>query len=212
MIHTYSLIHDDLPALDNDDWRRGQLSSHKRFGDAMAILAGDGLHTLAFQVVAAQGPLALVQELAQAAGPLGMCGGQVIDMQHTPRSAEEILQVYAMKTGALIRAAVRIGAIVGGASEPQLNALTRYAEHLGQAFQVVDDLLDLIGSFNTLGKTPGKDAAQDKPTYPACVGVEQAQQQVEKQYASALEQLEKGRLQDTQWLAHMAQKLVKRQT
>lgn len=211
-MHAYSLIHDDLPALDDDDWRRGQPSSHKRFGEAMAILAGDGLQTLAFQVVAAQGPLTLVQELSQAAGPLGMCGGQVIDMQHTPRTADEILNVYAMKTGALLRASVRMGALVGGANTEQLNALTQYAENLGQAFQVVDDLLDLTGSLDTLGKTPGKDAAQDKPTYPACVGVDQAQQQVEKQYQSALEQLKKEDLSDTDWLAYMAQQLVRRET
>lgn len=211
-IHAYSLIHDDLPALDNDDWRRGQPSSHKQFGEAMAILAGDGLQSLAFQVVAEQGPLSLLQELAQATGPLGMCGGQVIDMQHTPRTAPEILQVYAMKTGALLRAAVRMGAIVGGATAQQLTALTQYAENLGSAFQIIDDLLDLTGSFDTLGKTPGKDAEQDKPTYPACVGVAQAQQAVDEQYLTALEHLKSGNLQDTLWLSYMAEQLVKRQT
>lgn len=210
-IHAYSLIHDDLPALDNDDWRRGQPSSHKRFGEAMAILAGDGLQSLAFQVISEQGPLSLLQELTLATGPLGMCGGQVIDMQHTPRTATEILQVYAMKTGALLRAAVRMGAIVGGANASQLEALTQYAENLGRAFQIVDDLLDLTGSLDTLGKTPGKDAAQDKPTYPACVGISKARQEVDHQYFSALEHLRDGNLQDTQWLTYMAQQLIKRQ-
>ena len=212
LIHAYSLIHDDLPALDNDDWRRGKPSSHKQFGEAMAILAGDGLQTLAFQVVAKDGPLSLLQELAEAAGPLGMCGGQVLDMHHEARSPEAILHVYRLKTGALIRAAIRMGAQVGGASPHQLQALTAYAESLGQAFQVVDDLLDLTGSLDTLGKTPGKDLAQDKVTYPAAVGMSQAQEAVERDYAFALDQLQQGKLKTTQWLADLAQRLVKRQT
>lgn len=209
-IHAYSLIHDDLPALDDDDWRRGKPSSHKQFGEAMAILAGDGLQSLAFQVLAEAGPLSLVQELGVAVGPLGMCGGQVLDMHHAPREAEEILAVYRLKTGALLRAAVRMGALVGGATHEQLTALTHYAESLGQAFQVVDDLLDMTGSLDSLGKTPGKDIAQDKITYTACVGVEAAQQQVDQQYQFALSQLE-GDFQEIGLLQLLAQKLVKRQ-
>lgn len=212
LIHAYSLIHDDLPALDNDDWRRGKPSSHKQFGEAMAILAGDGLQSLAFQVVSEQGPLGLLQELAQAAGPVGMCGGQVLDMHHETRSPDDILQVYRLKTGALIRAAIRMGAMVGQANAHQLAALTAYAERLGQAFQVVDDLLDLTGSLDSLGKTPGKDLAQEKVTYPAAVGVALAQTQVEKDYQFALEQLSHGHLKETQWLQALAQRLVKRQT
>ncbi len=212
LIHAYSLIHDDLPALDNDDWRRGKPSSHKQFGEAMAILAGDGLQSLAFQVVAEHGPLSLLQELAEATGPLGMCGGQVLDMHHEARSPEAILHVYRLKTGALIRAAIRMGAQVGGASPHQLQALTTYAESLGQAFQVVDDLLDLTGSFDTLGKTPGKDVAQEKVTYPAAVGVAQAQALVEQNYTFALEQLHRGDLKETHWLEDLAERLVKRHT
>lgn len=212
LIHAYSLIHDDLPALDNDDWRRGKPSSHKQFGEAMAILAGDGLQSLAFQVVAQEGPLSLLQELAEATGPLGMCGGQVLDMHHEARSPEAILHVYRLKTGALIRAAIRMGAQVGGANPHQLQALTAYAESLGQAFQVVDDLLDLTGSFDTLGKTPGKDVAQEKVTYPAAVGVAQAEASVEQDYTFALEQLHRGDLKETHWLQDLAQRLVKRHT
>ncbi len=216
-IHAYSLIHDDLPALDNDDWRRGKPANHKQFGEAMAILAGDGLQSLAFETlghtrISAAQHVVLYQELSHATGPRGMCGGQVLDMAHVQRKESQILQVYAMKTGAIIRAAIRMGAIVGGANDAQLKALTCFAENLGQAFQIVDDVLDLTESFDTLGKTPGKDAAQNKSTYPARVGVEASEQRVNTLYTDALHHLEVTPLSCKLLLRHLAEQLVVRKT
>ncbi len=215
LIHAYSLIHDDLPALDNDDWRRGQPSNHKRFGEDMAILAGDALQGLAVELLlqtqqSAEVGLQLVSELIGAAGPHGMCAGQVMDM-HTPENpdAAAILKVYQLKTGALIRAAVRMGARVGNANQIQLQALTVYAEKLGQSFQIVDDLLDISGSFEDLGKTPGKDLDQNKLTYPALVGVEAAQALVEQNYLEALNALEQSSLL-TEGLKQLASKMIQR--
>lgn len=180
MVHTYSLIHDDLPALDNDDLRRGRPTSHKVFGEAMAILAGDGLLTHAFQVLGQlQGvePVRrarLVEELAVAAGTVGgMIGGQVNDLEgenQTP-TPELLESIHRAKTGALLRASVRMGAILAGASEAEFDALSRYGEHIGLAFQIVDDILDVEQSSATLGKTAGKDAAQHKITFPAVYGL-----------------------------------------
>lgn len=216
MIHTYSLIHDDLPALDNDDWRRGKASNHKVYGEDMAILAGDALMALAFEALAQQDELpADIQlktsyELARASGPAGMCGGQVLDMQADMDSAEAALAMYALKTGALIRASVRMGALIGGASSEQLEHLTIYAEQLGQAFQIVDDLLDLTGSLDTLGKTPGKDVLQQKRTYATFYGVEASQQKVKNCLQVALDALEQADLQETHHLKALAYLLVER--
>ena len=181
MVHTYSLIHDDLPALDNDDLRRGRPTSHKVFGEAMAILAGDGLLTHAFQVLGQlQGVeptrrARLVEELAVAAGTVrGMIGGQVNDLEgenQTP-TPELLESIHRAKTGALLRASVRMGAILAGASEAEFDALSCYGEHIGLAFQIVDDILDVEESSATLGKTAGKDAAQHKITFPAVYGLE----------------------------------------
>lgn len=182
-VHTYSLIHDDLPALDNDDLRRGMPTCHKRFGEALALLAGDALLTEAFHLIArsyrhsapAVG-IALVAELSEAAGAAGMVGGQVLDTvnvdPNAPMTAVE--QVHRMKTGALIIASVRCGAILGGADEAALGALTRYAAHIGLAFQVTDDILDVTSTAQELGKTIGKDAAQHKTTYVSAWGVEKS--------------------------------------
>lgn len=197
LIHTYSLIHDDLPALDNDDWRRGRPSNHREHGEAMAILAGDALVALAFDLLATQPEIdpaiqvKVIAELSRAAGPAGMCAGQVLDMQgeQAVQTLEQILTVYRLKTGALIRAAVRMGALLGGANQVQLEALTVYAEALGQAFQIVDDLLDLTGSLDTLGKTPGKDLIQQKRTYPALMGMDAAQAKVKEDLDTALNAL-----------------------
>lgn len=216
MIHAYSLIHDDLPALDNDDWRRGKPSNHRRFGEAMAILAGDALTALAFEIISRpakvlpEQQLKVMAELASAAGPGGMCGGQVLDMQSSVEQAEQILQVYALKTGALFRAAVRMGAILGGADASQLQALTIYAEQLGQAFQLVDDLLDLSGSLDSLGKTPGKDQAQAKRTYPALMGLEATQERVAQCLECALAALQTATLKETAALVDLAHLLVER--
>ncbi len=177
LIHTYSLIHDDLPALDNDDFRRGRPTCHKVFGDAMAILAGDALLTLAFEVlstlnVAAETRILLVKELSQAAGTVGgMIGGQVHDIEgeRQPPTPALLESIHRAKTGALLRASVRMGAIYASASENELTALTEYGEHLGLAFQIIDDVLDVEQSSDTLGKTAGKDEQQQKITFPGCV-------------------------------------------
>jgi geranylgeranyl diphosphate synthase, type II len=192
MIHTYSLIHDDLPALDNDDLRRGRPTNHKVFGEAMAILAGDALLTLAFEVLGRVGDARLVAELASASGTVGgMIGGQVHDLEgeHAAPSAELLERIHRAKTGALLRASVRLGAIHAGSADEQLAALTRYGEHIGLAFQIVDDVLDVEQSSEALGKTAGKDAAQHKITFPAVYGLDVSKRMAEEQRRHAHEAL-----------------------
>jgi geranylgeranyl diphosphate synthase type II len=189
MIHTYSLIHDDLPALDNDDYRRGKLTNHKVFGDAMAILAGDALLTLAFQVLAQldapdDAKTRLIAELAVASGTVGgMIGGQVADLEGEgkPPSAPLLETIHRAKTGALLRASLRMGAMAAGASGAEYEALSGYGEHVGLAFQIVDDILDVEESSEALGKTAGKDAAQHKITFPAVYGLETSRQMAEEE-------------------------------
>jgi farnesyl diphosphate synthase len=179
LIHAYSLVHDDLPAMDDDALRRGQPTVHVAFDEATAILAGDALQALAFEV-AAQAPVAdgvrveLLRTLARASGVAGMCGGQALDIDATGSrpGVEQLEHLHALKTGALIRASVRMGALCGGAQAHELDALDRYASALGLAFQVRDDLLDVEGDSATLGKTAGKDVAQDKATFPALIGLD----------------------------------------
>ena len=195
LVHTYSLIHDDLPALDNDDYRRGKPTNHKVFGDAMAILAGDSLLTLAFQVLAQldapdHTKTRLVTELSVASGTVGgMIGGQVADLEGEgkPPGAELLETIHRAKTGALLRASLRMGAHVAGAGDTQYAALSSYGEHVGLAFQIVDDILDVEESSEALGKTAGKDAAQHKITFPAVYGLEtsrrMAQQECERAHA-----------------------------
>ena len=194
MIHTYSLIHDDLPALDNDDYRRGRPTCHKVYGDAMAILAGDGLLTLAFEVLAkmeyadASKRIELVRELATASGTVGgMIGGQVNDIEGEGKhpTAHLLESIHRAKTGALLRASVRMGAIYAAASADQLAALSSFGEHIGLAFQIVDDILDVEQSSEALGKTAGKDAAQKKITFPAVYGVERSREMAEEQRLAA---------------------------
>ena len=193
MVHTYSLIHDDLPALDNDDYRRGKLTNHKVFGDAIAILAGDALLTMAFQVLAEIDTLQdrkvrLIAELAAAAGTLGgMIGGQVADLEGEGQEPEAALleTIHRAKTGALLRASLRLGAIVAGASQSEYEALSCYGEHIGLAFQIVDDILDVEESSAALGKTSGKDAQQHKITFPAVYGLERSRQMAEAECAHA---------------------------
>lgn len=188
LIHTYSLIHDDLPALDNDDLRRGRPTNHKVFGEAIAILTGDALLTLAFEVlsrlehVGASTRIALVEELARAAGTVGgMIGGQVHDIEgeRQPPTAELLESIHRAKTGALLRASVRMGAIYAGATPAQLDSLSRYGEHVGLAFQIIDDVLDIEQPSDKLGKTAGKDEAQQKVTFPAVYGLPRSREMAE---------------------------------
>jgi geranylgeranyl diphosphate synthase type II len=198
-IHTYSLIHDDLPALDNDDFRRGRPTCHKQFGEAMAILAGDALLTVAFQLLAempgagGDRKARLVAELSTAAGTVGgMIGGQVADLEgeRQPPTAELLERIHRAKTGALLRASVRMGAICAGASDAELAALTCYGEHVGLAFQIVDDLLDVEQSSEALGKTAGKDAQQHKITFPAVYGLAESHRMAERECESARRAIE----------------------
>jgi farnesyl diphosphate synthase len=179
LVHAYSLAHDDLPAMDDDALRRGKPTVHVAFGEATAILAGDALQSLAFEVLAraplpAPARVAMLAELAAAAGARGMCGGQALDIDATGRAIgePELLRLHALKTGALLRAAVRLGAIAAATDDDVRGHLDRFADALGLAFQVRDDLLDIEGDSTTLGKTAGKDVAQDKATFPSLLGVD----------------------------------------
>ena len=193
LIHTYSLIHDDLPALDNDDLRRGRPTCHKVFGEAIAILAGDALLTLAFQVLAQLDcdpacKTRLMEELAVAAGTVGgMIGGQVHDLEGEGKLPDSTLleSIHRAKTGALLRASLRIGGIYAGADNRQLDALSCYGEHIGLAFQIVDDVLDVEQSSEALGKTAGKDAQQKKITFPAVYGLERSRLMAEEERIAA---------------------------
>jgi geranylgeranyl diphosphate synthase type II len=192
LVHTYSLIHDDLPALDNDDLRRGRPTCHKVFGEAMAILAGDALLTYAFEVLARHGNLRLVEELACASGTVGgMIAGQVHDIEgeHQEPTKELLERIHRAKTGALLKASVRLGAIFAMASERKLAALSRYGAHIGLAFQIVDDILDVVQSSEALGKTAGKDAAQHKITFPAVYGLAESREMAERERQRAYEAL-----------------------
>ncbi|HKR14652.1 MAG TPA: farnesyl diphosphate synthase [Pyrinomonadaceae bacterium] len=200
MIHTYSLIHDDLPSMDDDDLRRGRPTCHVRFGEAAAILAGDALQTLAFRTIAedelldAATRVALIAELARASGtPDGMVAGQALDMEAEARqvNAGELEEIHRHKTGALIVAATRCGAIIGRATEAELDAVSLYGSHLGLLFQITDDLLDVTASAEDLGKTPGKDAQSRKATYPALYGLEETREAALKAHRSACEALDR---------------------
>jgi geranylgeranyl diphosphate synthase type II len=194
LIHTYSLIHDDLPALDNDDLRRGRATCHKVFGEAIAILAGDGLLTLAFLVLAEAPGISpsvkvrLAEELARAAGTVrGMIAGQVHDLEgEGQRPTSQLLaSIHRAKTGALLCASVRMGGICGGADEEQMAALSSYGDHAGLAFQIVDDLLDVEQTSEQLGKTAGKDVRQQKITFPSVYGIERSHEMAEHERIEA---------------------------
>lgn len=197
MIHAYSLIHDDLPAMDNDDYRRGKLANHKVYGDAVAILAGDALLTLAFSTLAnvrGNSPddiVKIIGEIALAAGTFGMIGGQVVD---TFSACEDINEntleyIHSHKTGALYRAAVRAGAILAGAEDDKLNNLTSYADNLGLAFQIIDDILDIEGDAAKIGKPIGSDIKNKKATYPSIFGIEEARRKARQAADRALSAL-----------------------
>src|SRR5687768_8412085 len=199
-IHTYSLIHDDLPAMDNDDFRRGKPTNHKVYGEAMAILAGDSLLTMAFELCSRAGTMdglepsrqvQLIQELAIGSGNRGMVGGQVLDIQAENQDIDlaTLQSIHKHKTGMLIRAAVRMGAITAGATATQLDSLTAYAEDIGLAFQIADDVLNVTGTREELGKNPNTDAERGKKTYPTFYGVEGAKQLADACVSRAIDRL-----------------------
>lgn len=198
-IHTYSLIHDDLPAMDDDDLRRGNPTNHKVFGEAGAILAGDGLLTFAFELLSQPGltpipdrdRLRVIQLISRAAGPFGMVGGQVMDLACEGKNIpfETLRSIHSRKTGALITAAVQTGAVLGGADQKNFTALTVYGEKIGLAFQIVDDLLNVVGTIEELGKAAGSDAARNKATYPAFFGPDETRQKAGEAVQEAVDAL-----------------------
>lgn len=220
LIHTFSLIHDDLPCMDDDDYRRGKPSCHKAYGEATALLAGDALNTLAFEVIAdaategvisAQTAIMLVSVLAKAVGVNGMIGGQIIDLGAEGReiSIEELDLLQANKTGALIEAACVMGVILAGDFE-KIPAAADYAQALGRAFQIVDDILDVTGSFEELGKPIGSDAEQHKSTYVTALGIEGAQKEADRLTEQALLILEQ--FDDNEFLRDLTEYLLHRRS
>ncbi len=197
LIHTYSLIHDDLPAMDNDDFRRNKPTSHKVFGEAVAILAGDALLTDAFNIITETSVeseilVNVIREIAHACGSEGMAGGQTVDIVLEGKKAEknELLYIHTHKTGALIRACARIGAIMARASSDKLHSLTRYGENIGLAYQIVDDILDIVGTKKNLGKSTGTDAFKGKNTYPSIFGLKEAREKAESLTNDSIKALE----------------------
>lgn len=196
-IHSYSLVHDDLPAMDDDDLRRGKPTCHRIFGEAYAILAGDALQANAFALITttrldAEKKIDLIQQLANAAGATGMVGGQAIDLAATGQTIDidQLVSMHRLKTGALIRASVLLGAIAAGGDKEQLTALDRFAKDIGLAFQVQDDILDIESDTETLGKAQGADLALGKPTYPALLGMQGAKEKLQQLYEDAQEALQ----------------------
>ncbi len=217
MIHTYSLIHDDLPCMDNDDYRRGRLTNHKVYGQDVATLAGDALLTAAFRYLTelqapAERVVRCVALLSQAAGETGMVAGQILDLEgeKRPLSREELEQVHRHKTGDMIRGACQMGAVLGGGSEKEIAAAGAFAYALGMAFQIRDDMLDEIGSQAELGKPIGSDQENHKSTFVTLLGLEACQDLVEQETARAVAALETGDFQDTSFIVSLARGLTSR--
>ncbi len=219
MVHTYSLIHDDLPCMDNDDYRRGRLTNHKVYGEATAVLAGDALLTAAFAQIAsapfsAETRIHAVATLAECAGELGMVGGQVLDMQseHRQCTEQEVLDIQSRKTGALIRSACVLGVLAAGGNDIQLQAASNFATNLGLAFQIRDDMLDVIGNAEELGKATGVDG--NKNTFVQLYGLETCENLVKTYTEQAIANLRDitERLEDIQYMQMLADSLVKRNT
>jgi geranylgeranyl diphosphate synthase type II len=216
LIHTYSLIHDDLPAMDNDDFRRNQPTTHKVFGEGAAILAGDALLTDAFHIISRTRAhpktlMKVISELSYGAGPEGMVGGQAVDLLLEGKKAKknELLYIHTHKTGALIRASIRIGAIMAECSPANLRALTEYGEKIGLAFQIIDDILDIIGTKEEMGKTTGADDARGKNTYPSTFGLKQSQKMAEELIKDSLKSI-KGFNKKAEPLAEIAGYIISR--
>ena len=216
MMHAYSLIHDDLPCMDDDDLRRGKPSCHVAFGEAIALLAGDALQTLAFETLARNTSLEpaqvlqAVRELAAAAGSRGMVGGQTVDIEGTAQTVEQLTGMCMMKTGALIKCAVRLGCLSVGADEASMAQADIYADAIGLAFQIRDDILDVIGSTEELGKPVGSDAEQQKATFATVLGTERAQSLAEKLTRTALDALKQLNVAEDDPLYEMTVELCSR--
>jgi farnesyl diphosphate synthase len=219
LIHAYSLVHDDMPCMDNDILRRGKPTVHVKFGQAMALLAGDALQALAFELltppdgsVSAPVQARLCALLARAAGEAGMAGGQAIDLASVgvKLSEDQLREMHRLKTGALLQASVVMGAACGSAAPAQLKALSDYGAAIGLAFQVVDDILDVVADSATLGKTAGKDADNDKPTYVSLMGLDKARAYAQSLYSQALVALQDSHLSDTRALHALADMVVQR--
>lgn len=217
MIHTYSLIHDDLPCMDNDDYRRGRLTCHKVYGEDIATLAGDALLTAAFRYmtqmnVPAERIVRCVELLSRAAGEQGMVAGQILDLEGEKHmlSEQELRRVHRHKTGDMIRAACQIGAVLGGGSDEQIAAAGEFAMALGMAFQIKDDLLDCVGTQAQLGKPIGSDAENGKTTFVTLFGLDACQQMVETETQKALSHLDLGNFKDTAFIRWLAQMLTSR--
>lgn len=220
MIHTYSLIHDDLPALDNDDLRRGRKTNHKVYGEAMAILAGDGLLNYAYEIMLRESLskgepekyLKAINEIAKASGIYGMIGGQVVDIESEGKSIdmEKLDFIHMNKTAAIIIGCMRAGAIIGGASEEELENVTKYAKNIGLSFQIVDDILDIVGDESKLGKKVGSDIDNEKSTYPSLIGLEKSKETANKLIAEAkmsIDYINK----DSEFLNNLADYIVDRE-
>ncbi|EQK43790.1 polyprenyl synthetase family protein [[Clostridium] bifermentans ATCC 638] len=220
MIHTYSLIHDDLPALDNDDLRRGRKTNHKVYGEAMAILAGDGLLNYAYEIMLRESLskgepekyLKAINEIAKASGVYGMIGGQVVDIESEGKSIdmEKLDFIHMNKTAAIIIGCMRAGAIIGGASEEELENVTKYAKNIGLSFQIVDDILDIVGDEAKLGKKVGSDIDNEKSTYPSLIGLEKSKETANKLIAEAkmsIDYINK----DSEFLNNLADYIVDRE-
>lgn len=217
MLHTYSLIHDDLPALDNDDLRRGRPTCHKVFGEALAILAGDALQTQAYEVLArlecpAQARVRIIEEIARGTGTVdGMIGGQVVDLEaeHTQPTVEMLEYIHRAKTAALITASLVSGGLYAGAKDTEVAKLRAFGQSVGLAFQIVDDVLDVTQTSEQLGKTAGKDTAAQKATYPALFGIDESERKADSLVSAAFEQLKSfGERAET--LKELARYLVER--
>ncbi|WP_239254286.1 polyprenyl synthetase family protein [Listeria ilorinensis] len=218
MVHTYSLIHDDLPAMDDDDFRRGKPTNHRIYGEATAILSGDALLTQAFSVLSADDALnlpevrlTLVELLADSAGPLGMVGGQQADIlaENQAVDLEALKSIHARKTGALLKAAVLAGAHIGGATKKQFTGLATFATHIGVAFQICDDILDVVGDEDKMGKKTGADLKLNKSTYPALLTLEGAKKALEAEYQQAVSALQGLQLQP-ELLLLLAEEIIQR--
>jgi len=216
MLHTYTLIHDDLPSMDGDDMRRGMPSNHIEYGEFTAILAGDALQATAFETLAgsvlpAESVVEMVKVFAQAAGPHGICGGQFLDLsgEGWHLTIDELLELYSMKTAALISAAARMGVIAGGGTQKQIDAAHSYAQAIGLAFQVRDDVLDCIATAEELGKPIGSDVENDKSTFASLLGVEACEKMISKETEKAILALEDS-FTDTEFLTWLARILAER--